>query len=157
MSTCVHEAQTPTQTLLPRSLLSSSTRVRACPSRVWRQANFKVAFARVVIEGSNKELLPPPLNLLRALILGGHSSLRRHAPHARCRYWLEGRWLFSWLPGASPGIFPHGGYWPLGEHGDNGDSGGGNMSRRGSRSSDGSDEGEKDTVLETKQPEGNKG
>ena len=32
-------------------------------------ANFKVAFARVVIEANRKHLLPPPLNLLRALVL----------------------------------------------------------------------------------------
>lgn len=42
-------------------------------------ANSKLAFARVVIEGHNKHLLPPPLNLLRSLILAlysvGHSIL----------------------------------------------------------------------------------
>ena len=31
--------------------------------------NFKVAFARVVIEASAKEILPPPLNILRLLML----------------------------------------------------------------------------------------
>lgn len=34
-------------------------------------ANFKVAFARVVIESRAKELLPPPLNILRLLIAKG--------------------------------------------------------------------------------------
>ena len=31
-------------------------------------SNFKVAFARVVVEARKKELLPPPLNLISAII-----------------------------------------------------------------------------------------
>uniref|UniRef100_A0A7S2DNX5 Ion transport domain-containing protein n=1 Tax=Haptolina brevifila TaxID=156173 RepID=A0A7S2DNX5_9EUKA len=38
-------------------------------------ANFKVAFARIVIEGRKKELVPPPLNLLRLSIDLLHSGL----------------------------------------------------------------------------------
>ena len=64
-------------------------------------ANFKVAFARVVIEGSKKELMPPPLNLLRKLVLHGYAALQPVAHDGFVRAVLEWRWLLDVLP-ASP-------------------------------------------------------
>ena len=49
-------------------------------------ANFKVAFARIVVEGRKKELLPPPLNLLSELISTVYDFMQRRGTvyHSVC-------------------------------------------------------------------------
>ena len=72
-------------------------------------ANFKVAFARVVIDGMHKELLPPPFNLLRALVLFAYGRLEQAAAYTRStrlRSLVEWRWLLDVLPTSpSPWVY----------------------------------------------------
>ena len=48
-------------------------------------SNFKVAFARVVVEARKKELLPPPLNLISAIISGLYDLCERGFASDFCR------------------------------------------------------------------------
>ena len=93
--------------------------------------NFKVAFARVVMDGYNKELLPPPLNLLRALVLLVYSCLGRNslvlgASHRLAR---DVSFLCDAEPGTVAFVLAHwlggGGDDGSGEHGGGGRGGGG--------------------------------
>ena len=77
-------------------------------------AAFQVAFARVVMDGYNKELLPPPLNLLRALVLALYGCTRKSVAlrMASLRLALA---LDDWAePGTVASVFVH---W-LGSDGD---------------------------------------
>ena len=53
-------------------------------------SNFNVAFARLVIEAGNKPLLPPPLNLLRGMVLS-------------C-YFVSG-WVWGHLQSCARGVY----------------------------------------------------
>jgi hypothetical protein len=59
-------------------------------------ANFKVAFARVVVEGRKKELLPPPLNLVSATINLLYDVMQRSCAYDLCRCCEGVRWPLRW-------------------------------------------------------------
>ena len=81
--------------------------------------NFKVAFARVVMDGYNKDVLPPPLNLPRTLVLIIYTQLRgSHCVHRFCRT------LASRLPRDTPPVLVH---WLLEDHTVASASGGGGV------------------------------
>ena len=84
--TRTHDCHTNTTPARPHNCHDTHTHARARTLAAWQvyenlDANFNVVFARVVIEGRSKALLPPPLNLLRRLVLivysAAHSLIER--------------------------------------------------------------------------------
>jgi len=60
-------------------------------------SNFKVAFARVVVEARKKELLPPPLNLISAIISVLYDLCERGFASDFCRCFQCMLWPLRWL------------------------------------------------------------